>query len=53
MDNIRNHYSINKVIGHGHFGTVRITNPIGNSAMNFAVKSISKVNIKQELLLLK
>ena len=41
------------MIGHGHFGTVRIGNPIGNESIKFAIKSIPKDNIKQELHMLK
>ena len=42
MDNIRKHYEITKVIGHGHFGTVRIANPPENKSLKFAVKSLQK-----------
>ena len=53
MENIRNHYWITKVIGHGHLGTVRLANPIRNSNIKFAVKSINKDYIKQDVFLLK
>lgn len=39
-------YDIGNIIGHGHFGTVRLSNPKKNPSLKLAIKSIDKTRIK-------
>ena len=52
LDNIRSFYNFEKVIGHGHFGTVRLSTQRA-SGVNYAIKSIQKDKIKEDIHLLK
>jgi len=55
LDNIRKFYRFDKVLGHGHFGTVREATRIGATATEpkVAVKSINKEKVASDLRLLK
>lgn len=53
-EDIRSIYVFNpKVIGHGHFGTVRKAKYVANPKKAFAVKTIAKSKIKTALHLIK
>ena len=52
LENIREVYTFEKVIGHGHFGTVRLALH-KKSGINYAIKSIPKDKIKENIHLLK
>jgi len=49
---IRTVYSFEKLIGGGHFGSVRIAHRITDPEIKYAVKSILKENIKKDIKLL-
>ena len=54
FEDIRKVYKINpKVIGHGHFGAVRVATMIKSSGKKFAIKTIEKVKLKKDLHMLK
>jgi len=46
---IKNFYKLKKVIGSGHFGTVRLASPVHSQAESFAVKIIDKAKLMGEL----
>ena len=49
---IRTVYAFEKLIGGGHFGSVRIAHRITDPQVKYAVKSILKENIKKDVKLL-
>lgn len=49
---IRKVYKFNKLLGGGHFGTVRLASPISDPELSFAVKSILSDDIKKDIKLL-
>ena len=49
---VRTVYKFEKLIGGGHFGSVRIAHPKSDPDVKFAVKSILKDNIKKDVDLL-
>jgi calcium-dependent protein kinase len=50
LDNINKHYEFQKVLGSGHFGIVREAKKKGaQTSTTFAIKSISKANITEDL----
>jgi hypothetical protein len=49
---IRKVYKFEKLIGGGHFGTVRLANRISDPLIKYAVKSILRQNIKKDVKLL-
>lgn len=51
-ENIRNVYNMHKIIGSGNFGTVRLASPKSNPTKVFAVKSIRREKIEQDIRLL-
>jgi len=51
---VQKYYHFEKVLGHGHFGTVRLATSRGRGPdSEVAVKSVSKVKIKNDLFFLK
>mmetsp|Transcript_15070 Transcript_15070/g.12785 ORF Transcript_15070/g.12785 Transcript_15070/m.12785 type:complete len:287 (+) Transcript_15070:121-981(+) len=53
FENIQKVYHLKRVLGHGHFGTVRLGISIAHKDRKFAIKIVSKEKIKKELHLLK
>ena len=51
-DNIKDIYKMGKLIGSGNFGTVRLASPHSNPHKVFAIKSIPREKIEDELELL-
>ena len=51
-ENIENNYKFGKVIGGGHFGTVRIACLINDQSKKFAIKTINKDSIDADVNLL-
>lgn len=51
-ENIRNVYKVEKVIGSGNFGTVRLARPFSNPLKIYAIKSIPREKIESEIQLL-
>jgi calcium-dependent protein kinase len=49
---IRTVYKFEKLIGGGHFGTVRIAHPISDPEKSYAVKSLLRESIRKEVKLL-
>ena len=49
---IRTVYAFERLIGGGHFGSVRIAHRITDPGIRYAVKSILKENIKKDIKLL-
>lgn len=49
---IRNVYKFEKLIGGGHFGTVRLAHRKSDQKIKYAVKSILRQNIKRDVKLL-
>ena len=49
---IRTVYSFERLVGGGHFGSVRIAHRITDPFIKYAVKSILKENIKKDVKLL-
>lgn len=48
-EDIRKVYKMNKIIGSGNFGTVRLAHPLSNPNKVFAVKSIPRDIIDKEI----
>jgi hypothetical protein len=48
-DNIRTIYDMGKLIGSGNFGTVRLATPFTNPNKQFAIKSIPREKLEDEL----
>lgn len=51
-DNIKDIYDIKKLIGSGNFGTVRLATPKSNPNKIFALKTIPREKIENEIDLL-
>lgn len=49
---IRTVYKFERLIGGGHFGTVRIAHPISDPEKSYAVKSLLRETIRKEIKLL-
>ena len=49
---VRKVYKFQKLIGGGHFGTVRLAHRITEPSIKYAVKSILRQNIKKDVKLL-
>ena len=52
LTDIRKVYTFHKMLGGGHFGTVRLASPRSDPELSFAVKSIIKEDIKKDIALL-
>lgn len=49
---IRTVYIFHRVLGGGHFGTVRLASPRSDPELLYAIKSIIRADIKKDILLL-
>lgn len=49
---IRTVYKFIKMLGGGHFGTVRLAHPINDPQIKYAIKSILRENIAKDIRLL-
>lgn len=49
---VRKVYTFHRMLGGGHFGTVRLASPRSDPELSFAVKSILKEDIKKDIALL-
>lgn len=52
LTDIRKVYNFHKMLGGGHFGTVRLSSPRSDPELNYAVKSILLEDIKKDIGLL-
>lgn len=51
-EDIRKVYKLNKIVGSGNFGTVRLANPVSNPDKVFAIKSIPREIIDNDIQML-
>ena len=51
-EDIRLVYKFEKVLGKGNFGTARLAHKVGNEKHKFAIKSIPRTRIQQDMDLL-